>query len=119
MAKRAAATPTPTATAPLEVYAAQRNAIQSRVDRLGVPLTDAQAIARLQAGFDIVVCGGPSKQARKDKAQQLMNAAYPGWAQHHNPHRGAYSLPHWHPPLFQPPELHAFYDGQHQHAYQP
>src|SRR5690349_6927572 len=72
------------------------------------PISDAAAIARLQAGEDIVV-RGPDQKANKNKAKELMTAAYGGYEED-APHRGQSALPHFHPPNQTPEGIHAFYE---------
>lgn len=78
------------------------------------PISDANAIARLQAGEDIVV-RGPDRKLNKKKAEELMNAAY-GGSEEDAPHRGRMALPHFHPPNQIPEGIHAFFEALPRHA---
>lgn len=72
------------------------------------PISDADAIARLQAGLDIVV-RGHLRRANRNKARDLMVQAFNGFSEdvHHN---GRMALPHFHPPS-RLPEVHAFFEA--------
>jgi hypothetical protein len=75
----------------------------------GPALTRAAAVARRQAGLDVVVCG-PSKAANRSEAEAIETAAVGTWQQH-APHRGAgaIGLPHFQP-MTRPPAGHTFYE---------
>jgi hypothetical protein len=77
------------------------------------PLTDAEAVARLQQGFDIVV-RGPERRANRNTARALMVAAFGGFEEDTH-HAGRMALPHFHPPN-RTPEVHAFFESPPRHA---
>jgi hypothetical protein len=78
------------------------------------PLSDAEAVARLTAGEDIVV-RGPARRANRNKARDLMVQAYGGFEEDDR-HQGRMALPHFHPPDHSPDGLHAFFEAPPRHA---
>ncbi len=84
------------------------------VERGDSPIAEAEAIARLKAEEDIVVCG-PERRANRNKARELMIAAFGGFEED-QPHQGRTALPHFHPPDHTPEGVHAFFDAPPRHA---
>jgi len=78
------------------------------------PISDVAAIARLQTGQDIVV-RGPDRRATRNKARELMVAAYGGFEED-EPHQGRMALHHFHPPEHSPDGVHAFFDTPRRYA---
>ncbi len=78
------------------------------VEWWGGPLTQAEAIARLNGGEDVVV-RGTSRQANRTAAMHLVDAAF-GGHEEDQPHQGSMSLPHLHP-MGRKPEVHVFFDS--------
>jgi len=78
------------------------------------PISDAAAVSRLQDGHDIVV-RGTDHRANRNKARELMVAAYGGFEED-EPHQGRMALPHFHPPDHSPEGIHAFFDAPPRHA---
>ena len=81
------------------------------------PLVQIAAIARRQAGFDVVVCG-PDKRENRNVAEAIEAAVGPHkW---HNYHRGAgtLGLPHWQQ-VSPPPAGHTFYEVDKRNATKP
>ena len=66
------------------------------VERADEPISDADAVARLQSGKDIVVCGG-GRRANRNKARELTMTAFGGFEED-EAHQGRMALPHFHPP---------------------
>src|SRR5438132_13607039 len=80
-----------------EVYEASRAKGGSDAVNRGAKLTRADAVARRQAGQDIVVCG-PDTHENDRVAGEIEEAATPARKPrpiYHGPHGGALSLPHW------------------------
>jgi hypothetical protein len=73
----------------------------------GDPLTEANAIARLQSGGDVVV-RGPSWRGNRNEAMRLALLAF-GGHEEDPPHQGPLALPPFHPPG-RSPEVHVFFD---------
>jgi hypothetical protein len=73
----------------------------------GAPLTRLAAVARSQAGLDVVVCG-PDKSANRAEARAIETTAN-GPCMRHQAHAGTGSngLPHWQP-VTRPPDGHTF-----------
>lgn len=100
---------------PLAVYAATRvPGPDQQVVRGRKPISDADAIALLQAAKDIVVCGG-TQEEREQKARELMTAAWGGYLRG-KAEKGRMALPHFHPPNYTPDATHAFYDTDRRYA---
>ena len=78
------------------------------------PLPDAAAAARLRARRDIVI-RGPDRRENRNKARQLMVAAFGGFDED-KPHQGRMALPHFHPPGHSPEGVHAFFEAPPRHA---
>jgi hypothetical protein len=78
------------------------------------PLSDALAVARLQAGEDIVL-RGTDRRSNRNKARELMVAAYGGFEED-AAHQGRMALPHVHPPDHSPEGVHAFFEVPPRHA---
>jgi len=74
----------------------------------GAEIDFATAVARRQAGLDVVVCGG-GIEANRALARQIENAVGP--AKRNEPHKsaGPSCLPHFQP-RERPPEGHTFYE---------
>jgi hypothetical protein len=83
---------------------------QGRVIR-GAELTETEAIAEYAAGYDVVVCGGSTKENRA-LARKIANAVGPNTLQTPHKHAGPYALPHVQPDP-RPPEGHVFYETDH------
>jgi hypothetical protein len=103
---------TTTATPPPAPTIHEATRIPGAVHR-GALLTEAEAVARRQAGLDIVVCGDDTIQNR-DLAERI-EAQVGGPYMHGNPHRrqvGPDALPHWQQRAFPPqaPAGHSFYE---------
>lgn len=77
------------------------------------PISDAEAIGRLQQELDIVV-RGPDRRANRNKARVLTMLAFGGFEED-KPHNGRMALPHFHP-VGRIPEVHAFFDSPPRHA---
>jgi hypothetical protein len=98
-----------------EIHTAERAADGSDVVERkagSAPLTREAAIARRQAGGDIVVCGPDTK--RNDRvAWEIETAATAGGGKclYHGPHGGPLSLPHWQQQT-PPPEGHSFHETE-------
>jgi hypothetical protein len=91
-------------------YRAERMlAADGAVDWWGEPLTEQEAIARLQNGEDVVV-RGPKKRGNRDMAMQLASTAWGPGCEEDQPHQGPLALPHFHPPG-RTIEVHVFYDS--------
>jgi len=84
------------------------------VEWWGPVISDTTAIARLKLEKDIVV-RGPERRANRNKARELMIAAYNGFEED-APHGGRMALPHFHPPDHDPEGVHAFFDSPPRHA---
>jgi hypothetical protein len=78
------------------------------VEWWGDPLTEAQAIIRLNRGGDVVV-RGPTRRDNRNVAMQLVDDAF-GGHEEDQPHQGQMSLPHFHP-HGRSPEVHVFFDS--------
>ena len=81
---------------------------------VGAWLDDSDAIVRLKEGEDVVV-RGPDRRSNRNKARELMMAAYGGFEED-EPHGGRMWLPHFHPPDHSPEGIHAFYEAPPRHA---
>ena len=106
-----------TAPEPAEVviYEAERiPGPDGAVQRGDTAITDEAAVARLQGGEDIVVCG-EERRANRNKARELTEAAFGGFEED-EPHQGRMALPHFHPPARDPDETHAFFEAPPKHA---
>ncbi len=75
-------------------------------------LDDAAAVALLQAGHNIVVCGD-TKAATKAKAKELTIAGFGGYDEDppHNDRGRIRALAHFHPPG-RTPEVHVFFEDR-------
>jgi hypothetical protein len=71
-------------------------------------MTEAEAIARLTNGEDVVV-RGPTWRGNRDEAMRLTGLAF-GGHEEDPPHSGRMALPHFHPPG-RTPEVHVFFDS--------
>jgi hypothetical protein len=101
--------------AAVTVHAAERlSGPDGAVQRGDAPISDDEAVALLQAGRDIVVCG-PARRANRNKARELMTRAF-GGNEAEEPHEGRMALPHFHPPGHTPEGIHAFYEAPPRHA---
>jgi|SRR5262245_2376665 hypothetical protein len=78
------------------------------VEWWGNPLTEAEAISRLQNGDDVVV-RGPARRDNRAEAMRLTDRAF-GGHEEDQPHQGRMSLPHFHP-HGRSPEVHVFFDS--------
>jgi hypothetical protein len=78
------------------------------------PLSDGDAVTRLQAGGDIVA-RGTARRANRNKAMALMVQAYGGFEEDGH-HQGRMALDHFHPPNYLPDGLHAFFEAPPRHA---
>jgi hypothetical protein len=107
MAARKKRRPRP-ATAPPKVHEAELASGASGAVLKGAEIDLAAAIARRQAGLDIVVCGDDRK-ANKAIARRIEAAV--GRYTEQKPHRraGPHTLPHFQPES-RPPEGHSFYE---------
>jgi hypothetical protein len=107
---------TPAPEAPLvEVYEAECvPGPDGTVLRGDAPISEPAAVARLQAGLDVVACG-PQRRANRNKARELAEAAFGGFEEH-EPHQGRMALPHFHPPDCIPEGVHAFFEAPPRHA---
>ncbi|MCI0464935.1 MAG: hypothetical protein L0Z62_49065 [Gemmataceae bacterium] len=100
---------------PVAVYEAERiPGPDGAVEKGENPIPEADAIKRLQAEEDIVVCGA-ERRANRNKARELMVAAFGGFEED-EPHQGRMALPHFHPPDRTPEGVHAFYEAPPRHA---
>jgi hypothetical protein len=73
------------------------------------PISDAIALSHLQAEGDVVVRGA-DRRANRNKARELIVAAYGGFDED-RPHQGRMALPHFHPPGHRPEGVHAFFEA--------
>ncbi len=111
MAKKGSRPRPATATPELGAYEAERGSGPDGVVFRGELLTDAEAVARLLGGKDIVVCG-PDGWANRTRAEGLTNAAF-GGSEYHNAHdtEGRWrALPHFHPSPDFEGSPHAFFE---------
>jgi hypothetical protein len=91
------------------IYEATRATDESDAVIRGAELTQAQAMARRQAGNDIVVCG-PDTPQNDRLAHDIEDAAAAGGSIiYHGPHGGPLSLPHWQQKV-PPPGGHSFHE---------
>src|ERR1700740_2353577 len=94
-----------------EIFEATRASDGSDAVFRGAKLTRSQAIARRQAGGDIVVCG-PNTPLNDRIAWEIEKAATPTGNLppiYHGPHGGQLSLPHWQQRT-PPPDGHSFHE---------
>ncbi len=84
------------------------------VERGDAPISEADAIAYLQAGRDIVVCG-PERRANRNKARELTVQAFGGFVGD-EVHEGRMALYHFHPLNRTPEDTHAFFETKRKHA---
>jgi hypothetical protein len=97
------------------IYEAERDpGPDGAVERGDAPISENDAIARLKAGKDIVVCGG-QRRPNRNKARELTDAAF-GGHEEDPPHQGRMALPHFHPPDHTPDGIHAFFEAPPRHA---
>jgi hypothetical protein len=101
-------TPPPVPPAPTPYRAERMGGADGAVEWWGDPLTEADAIARVQNGEDVVL-RGPSRRQTRDAAMQLTDDAF-GGHEEDQPHQGRMSLPHFHP-AGRNPEVHVFFDS--------
>jgi hypothetical protein len=106
----------PVATPPVVVvYEAERiPGPDGAVERSDNPISEDDAVLRLKAARDIVVCGG-QRRANRNKARDLTTQAFGGFEEH-LPHGGRMALPHFHPPGHVPEAVHAFFEAPPRHA---
>jgi hypothetical protein len=71
------------------------------VEWWGEPITEAEAVQRLQQGLDVVVRGS-DRRTNRNEARRLTVAAFGGFDED-QPHQGRMALPHFHPPGRAPP----------------
>jgi hypothetical protein len=109
----------PSSPAAPEIYAAARATDGSDAVDRGAKLTEAEAVARRQAGQDIVICG-PDTIRNDVLARKIEQAATPprGKCIYHGPHGGPLSLPHWQQE-FPPPDGHSFHETNRRQARTP
>lgn len=79
------------------------------VERGANPLSDGDAVSRLKAGRDVVVCG-TQRRANRNKARELTRTAF-GDFEEDEPHDGRMALPHFHPPAHVADRAHAFFEA--------
>jgi hypothetical protein len=77
------------------------------------PLSDAEAVLRLQQELDIVI-RGPLRRENRNKARTIMVASFGGFDEDEH-HSGRMALPHFHP-KGRAPEVHAFFESPPRHA---
>lgn len=99
--------PPPAPPVPTPFRAERMSGPDGAVEWWGDPLTEADAIARLQTRDDVVV-RGPSWRSNRDEAMRLTLVAF-GGHEEDPPHQGPMALPHFHPPG-RVPEVHVFFD---------
>src|ERR1700722_19155999 len=111
--KKPAATPPAPSPQP-RIYEASLGANGSVVR--GQAITQTQAVARRQAGQDVVVCG-PSLSANRSLARTIELSAN-GSAKRYPPHvnQGPLALPHYQPDP-RPPAGHTFYETPNRHSF--
>jgi hypothetical protein len=98
-----------------EIFEAERMpGPDGAVERGDAPITEAEAVARLKAGLDVVVCGA-IRRANRNKARELANAAF-GGNEEEEPHEGRMALHHFHPPDHTPEGVHVFFDTPQRYA---
>jgi hypothetical protein len=97
------------------IYEAERIAgPDGAVERGDDTISDDDAIKRLKAGQDVVVCG-VERRANRNKARALATAAFGGFEED-QPHEGRMALPHFHPPARNPEGVHVFFEAPPRHA---
>jgi hypothetical protein len=84
------------------------------VEKSDNTISEAAAVARLQASGDIVVCG-VERRANRNMARELTTKAFGGFEED-EPHEGRMALPHFHPPDHTPEGVHAFFEAPPRHA---
>jgi hypothetical protein len=104
--RRVAAPPAPPVPTPFR--AERMGGPDGAVEWWGNPLTEQDALSRLQKGDDVVV-RGPSRRDNRDMAMRLAMLAFGGYEED-LPHQGPMALPHFHPQS-RSPEVHAFFDS--------
>jgi hypothetical protein len=107
MAARKKTRPKP-ASEPARIYEAVLASGPSGAVVVGAEIDLATAIARRQAGLDIVVCGNALK-ANQRLARQIEAAVGPYEQQAPHRNAGPHALPHFQPRA-RPPEGHSFYE---------
>jgi hypothetical protein len=96
------------------IYEAERlSGPEGAVERGETPIKDDDAVIRLQAGGDIVVCSS-HRRANRSKARELIEAAFGSFIED-AAHGGRMALPHFHPGG-RTPEVHAFFEPTGRHA---
>jgi hypothetical protein len=100
--------PPPAPPTPTPFRAERLSGPDGTVEWWGDPLTEAEAIARLTNGEDVVV-RGPSWRGNRDEALRLTDLAF-GGHEEDPPQGGRMALPHVHPPG-RTPEVHVFFDS--------
>lgn len=105
----AKAIPPPVPPTPTPFRAERMDGPEGVVEWWGEPLTEADAIARICSGEDVVV-RGPSRRVNRDEAIRLTHLAFPGQPEEDRPHGGRMSLPHFHP-HGRVPDVHVFFDS--------
>ncbi len=83
------------------------------VEWWGESIAEADAVADLLQGHDIVIRGS-TRCENRNKARELMMKAFGGFEED-EPHNGRMALPHFHPPA-RSPEVHAFFESSPRHA---
>lgn len=97
------------------IYEAERLAgPEGAVERSNDPISESDAINRLRLGGDVVVCG-PQRRANRNKARELMVAAFGGF-EGDEVHEGRMALFHFHPVNRIPENTHAFFESPPRHA---
>jgi hypothetical protein len=96
------------------IYEAERGSgPDGVVERGTTPIDEVEAVLRLQAGNDIVVCSS-ERRANRNKARELTQMAF-GDFEEDQPHSGRMALPHFHP-ASRTPNAHAFFEALPRHA---
>src|SRR5579871_1602472 len=114
MADAAVPSPPPPAPPPT-IHEAERAAVPSGAVLRGAEIDVATAIARRQAGLDIVVCGADLK-ANRSLAASLESAVGPCQrGVPHTRHAGPLALPHFQQ-VRPPPRGHSFYETEQRKA---
>ncbi len=114
MAKKPKPVPPPEVSPPPEIHEATLGD-DGAVVRGGL-ITQVEAVARRQAGLDVVVCGA-NLTANRRLARDIEQAAGGSYVLHPpHPTAGTYSLPHYQPDP-RPPNGHTFYETPNRKAF--
>jgi hypothetical protein len=106
----------PAAEPKVEIRQAERiSGPDGAVEKGDNPISEAEAVSRLKAGGDIVVCG-PKRRANRNLARTLIELTFGEDCVEDLQHGGRMALPHFHPPRRTPEGVHAFFEAPPRHA---